>query len=229
MSYSGTSQPAPPAKHSYPHIDGTDPSRTPLDLFRTAVAVHVNKAIPTLELSKIFDGVDIFKKEGDFCVAIPRFRLGGKPDEWAKKVVDAFTPDEYIESVKQAGVFLYFNAEPKAFARVVLSTIERETYHHESGKPSYGLNDSGKGKTVLIEYSSPNIAKQFHIGHLRSTIIGQFLINLYQANGWKTISANYLGDWGKQVSICLSSNLLEEVLLTCGTVWSHCRRFRTIR
>jgi len=56
---------------------------------------------------------------------------------------------------------------------------------------------------VIIEYSSPNIAKEFHAGHLRSTIIGAFLANLYKASGWEVISMNYLGDWGTQVSACL--------------------------
>jgi len=67
-------------------------------------------------------------------------------------------------------------------------------------EPVYGSNDSGKGKRVIIEYSSPNIAKSFHVGHLRSTIIGAFLANLYKASGWDVISMNYLGDWGTQVS-----------------------------
>lgn len=230
MSYSGTHQPAPPPTSIYPHIEGTNPSRVPLDLFRTAVAVQVNRAIPSLTLEKIFDGVDILKKEGDFSVAMPRFRLGGKPDDWATKVVQSFQPDECIESVKQIGPFLYFMAEPKQFARVVLSTIERETYHTTSGFPEYGSNDSGKGKSVLIEYSAPNIAKQFHIGHLRSTIIGQFLVNLYKANGWNTIAANYLGDWGKQVKppACMVTEL-RWYLFKGQLVWLDRDWFRTIR
>lgn len=55
--------------------------------------------------------------------------------------------------------------------------------------------------TVLLEYSSPNIAKKFHVGHLRSTIIGAFLINLYRTCGWDTVALNYLGDWGKQFGL----------------------------
>lgn len=69
-------------------------------------------------------------------------------------------------------------------------------------KEAYGTNTSGAGKTIIIEFSSPNIAKPFHAGHLRSTIIGSFVSNVYDANGWKTIKMNYLGDWGKQYGRC---------------------------
>lgn len=85
--------------------------------------------------------------------------------------------------------------------REVLTQIYNETYKSASGKPEYGSNESGKGKCVIVEYSSPNIAKSFHVGHLRSTIIGAFLANLYKACGWEVISLNYLGDWGTQVRL----------------------------
>jgi arginyl-tRNA synthetase len=62
----------------------------------------------------------------------------------------------------------------------------------------YGRLDGGKGKTILIDYSSPNIARPFGVGHLRSTIIGQALCNLYSFAGWKVVGINYLGDWGTQ-------------------------------
>jgi arginyl-tRNA synthetase len=68
----------------------------------------------------------------------------------------------------------------------------------------YGTNETGKGKKLVLEYSSPNIAKNFHVGHLRSTIIGAFLANLYRACGWEVESLNYLGDWGTQVTFSLS-------------------------
>ncbi|MGB9706982.1 MAG: arginine--tRNA ligase [Microgenomates group bacterium] len=65
-------------------------------------------------------------------------------------------------------------------------------------KERYGSSKVGKGKTVVIDYSSPNIAKPFGVGHLRSTIIGQAIYNIYKFLGWKTVGVNHLGDWGTQ-------------------------------
>jgi arginyl-tRNA synthetase len=62
----------------------------------------------------------------------------------------------------------------------------------------YGTTDEGQGKHMLIDFSSPNIAKPFHAGHLRSTIIGAVISNLHEAMGWKVTRLNYLGDWGTQ-------------------------------
>ena len=65
----------------------------------------------------------------------------------------------------------------------------------------YGESKVGEGKKVLVEFSSPNIAKPFHAGHLRTTIIGNFIRNLYKSQGYSTIAMNYLGDWGKQYGL----------------------------
>lgn len=62
----------------------------------------------------------------------------------------------------------------------------------------YGTNETGRGKLAIVEYSSPNIAKPFTIGHLRSTVIGGAIANLLEANGWKVLRDNHLGDWGTQ-------------------------------
>src|SRR3989304_3431419 len=71
------------------------------------------------------------------------------------------------------------------------------------GAGRYGSSDLGQGKTLVIDYSAPNIAKRFGIGHLRSTVIGQALYNLYKFSGYKVVGDNHLGDWGTQFGAIL--------------------------
>ena len=69
----------------------------------------------------------------------------------------------------------------------------------------YGRSSWGKDRRMLIDYSAPNIAKQFSVGHLRSTIIGQAIYNLYDFGGWETIGDNHLGDWGTQFGMIIAA------------------------
>ena len=69
--------------------------------------------------------------------------------------------------------------------------------------PRLGLPDTGGGRTIVIDYSSPNVAKPMHIGHIRSTIIGNALHRLYQALGYRVVADNHLGDWGTQFGILI--------------------------
>lgn len=94
----------------------------------------------------------------------------------------------------------------KAVAGFVNFTLKDRALFDNLAKinKNYGKSDIGKGKTVVIDYSSPNIAKPFGIGHLRSTIIGQALYNLYSFLGYKVIGDNHLGDWGTQFGVLLA-------------------------
>ena len=76
--------------------------------------------------------------------------------------------------------------------------LTKEVLTQISKTDEYGKSDIGKGKTILVEYSSPNIAKPFHIGHLRNTVIGAALYNVYKYLGYNTIGINHLGDYGTQ-------------------------------
>ncbi|KAG9311305.1 hypothetical protein JVU11DRAFT_8393 [Chiua virens] len=158
-----------------------------MDAFRVAIAKRISDRLPQLSVEQAYSGVDYGKKGVDFTVALPRFRLPGKPDELAKSVLEDFQPDDFI-----------------ALIREVLNQIHTLTHDSPSAKPSYGTNTIGLGKKLVIEYSSPNIAKSFHVGHLRSTIIGAFLANLYKTCGWEVVSMNYLGDWGTQFGMIAS-------------------------
>ncbi|KAG5634749.1 hypothetical protein H0H81_000903 [Sphagnurus paluster] len=180
-----------------PVLPDTDPSACVFDSFRTAIAKRVSEALP-LTIEQAYSGVDYGKKGVDFTIALPRFKLPGKTDEIAAKVVSKFEPDEWVSSVTHDKAFLHFQVNSESLVRRVLDQVHARTHQTASQQPEYGTNTSGKGKKVIIEYSSPNIAKSFHVGHLRSTIIGAFLANLYSSCGWDVVRMNYLGDWGTQ-------------------------------
>lgn len=188
-----------------PHIEGAEPKRNPLDAFRVAIAEQIVKALPEVKLEAAFEAVQTTAKDGDLVVALPRFKLKAKPDELAKRVLDQFQPNAYIESLSHKGVFLNYILPTTTLTQLTLATIDALSTSAPDAngiqKMSYGTNKSGEGKRMIVEFSSPNIAKPFHAGHLRSTIIGAFLANLYEANGWYVERWNYLGDWGKQFGL----------------------------
>lgn len=97
----------------------------------------------------------------------------------------------FWEKAEARGPYLNFHLDAAAFGREVLEQIS-------AAGERYGWSESGRGKTVVIDYSSPNIAKPFGIGHLRSTVIGHSLYLIFQALGYRCIGINHLGDWGTQ-------------------------------
>ena len=109
-------------------------------------------------------------------------------DSLAKKLNEK-KPAEVAEIEVAGGYVNFFLAEE--FLRKELANIHKN-------RKSYGKLKIGKGKTIVIDYSAPNIAKPMHVGHLRSTIIGDALANIYETLGYKVVRWNYLGDWGTQ-------------------------------
>jgi len=109
-----------------------------------------------------------------------------------------------VEKPVSAATLVQFYFKPQALTEIVLPTILKHGSMY-GFNPTTGLRESkdpSKGrKKMIVEFSSPNIAKPFHAGHLRSTIIGGFLANLYERAGWDVIRMNYLGDWGKQYGV----------------------------
>ena len=93
-----------------------------------------------------------------------------------------------MEAVKG---YLNFYLDRAGYARTVVEAVL-------AANGRYGASDAGRGKTIVIDYSSINIAKRFHIGHLSTTMIGNALYKIYEHLGYKCVGINHLGDWGTQ-------------------------------
>ncbi len=130
-------------------------------------------------------------KMGD--LALPCFKLSKllrtRPDGIAAELAGALNGIDGVEKVEAVGGYLnFFFGSAKYLAD--LKAVLKDEY------PT--LTALGEGKTVVLDFSSPNIAKRFHLGHLGTTVIGNAVRNIYDFCGYKTVSINYLGDWGTQ-------------------------------
>ncbi|MCL2170365.1 MAG: arginine--tRNA ligase [Defluviitaleaceae bacterium] len=130
---------------------------------------------------------------GDF--AYPCFRLAKSlkkaPPAIAEEIAGGILMPPFLDRVEVSGAYVNFFVKRDFYASQVLGKIY-------AGGANFGRSSVGGGGCVVIDYSSPNIAKPFHIGHLRSTVIGHALYNIFEHLGYRSFSINYLGDWGTQ-------------------------------
>ena len=113
------------------------------------------------------------------------------PKDIAADLAAELAPTDLLERIQTAGPYLNFFVSQACFAQDVLQTVRSEGER-------YGKSDIGQGRTVCIDFSSPNIAKHLAVHHLQSTLIGNTLYNIFEALGYKCIGINHLGDWGTQ-------------------------------
>lgn len=129
---------------------------------------------------------------GDF--AFPCFRLAKvyrkSPQMIAEELKDKISGPDFLSEIKVLGGYLNFYVDKSDFSRQVVEQYKASA--------NYGGSDEGNGKTICIDYSSPNVAKNFHVGHLRTTVIGNSLHKIYKKLGYKVERINHLGDWGTQ-------------------------------
>ncbi|KAI1099807.1 arginyl-tRNA synthetase [Jackrogersella minutella] len=185
---------------AYPQVNPFDLYRAHIsDILAPITGVAPEKILPAIQWTNSLD-------KGDFTLPIPALRIkGARPDvlgpEWAAKFPE---DDPLFEKPIANGPFLSFFARGGPLTQSLIPMIRQ--LGADYGRNRFiGLKDpkqpdQGK-KRIVIEFSSPNIAKPFHAGHLRSTIIGSFLANLYEGAGWDVVRINYLGDWGKQYGL----------------------------
>lgn len=128
---------------------------------------------------------------GDF--AFPCFRLAKTmhkaPQLIAADIKNAIGEVDFLDDIQVQGAYLNFFVNKEQFVKSMVDTAISE---------NFGSSDIGEGKTICIDYSSPNVAKNFHVGHLRTTIIGNSLYKIFSKLGYKVVRINHLGDWGTQ-------------------------------
>lgn len=128
---------------------------------------------------------------GDFsyaCFPLAKQRRQ-KPPLIAAELAERLEPPSFVSEVRVLGPYVNFTLDVGRAARVVLGAVESEG-------ADWGRSAAGEGRTVVVDYSSPNISKHLAFHHIRSTMLGQALCNLHRAAGWTVVGINHLGDWG---------------------------------
>ena len=164
--------------------------------FKEKISILVANAT-NMDCMEINNTIEIPKEKNMGDYALPCFKfakiLKKAPQVIANEINDKIKniENEIIEKTEVVNGYLNFYINQKLLVENVLTEFD-------SKKKNYGKSDFGKDKNIVIDYSSPNIAKPFHIGHLRTTLIGNALYKTYKYLGYNTIGINHLGDYGTQ-------------------------------
>ena len=162
--------------------------------FKQIIAKAIAEVV-NIDEKELESYIEIPKDANNGDYAFPCFRLAKElrkaPPMIANDIKEKIQIDEkMVEKVEVVGGYLNFYIQQEQMVKEVLKAIDAQE--------EYGKSEVGKGKNIVIDYSAPNIAKPFHIGHLRSTVIGGALYNIYKYLGYHTIGVNHLGDYGTQ-------------------------------
>ena len=162
--------------------------------FKYEAAKLIAKAAD-MEIDEVLGMIEVpaNKEMGDY--AFPCFKLAKKfrkaPNLIAADICGKLEGSDSFTKIECVAAYINFFTDKSSYAKTVIESVN-------NAGAKYGESSEGEGKTIVIDYSSPNIAKPFHVGHLRSTVIGNALYKIYTALGYKCVGVNHLGDWGTQ-------------------------------
>jgi arginyl-tRNA synthetase len=178
-----------------------DPPEAGMIDFKLEIAKEIQKNVP-METEMIYSMMEIPPQNDMGDYAFPCFQLSKlmrkAPVQIASDLALAVEKLSFVNKIEQKSGFLNFFIDPADFVFEII----RETLLEGN---QIGSSDEGAGKTVLVEYSSPNIAKPFHIGHAFTTILGNAIYRIYDHLGYKTVRLNHLGDYGTQFGKLISA------------------------
>lgn len=163
------------------------------------IASELAKVIDSLDQSAIFNLLEQPKSSDLGDIAFPAFSLAKverkAPQAIATDIAEKIDPSHF-EKVVATGPYVNFFLNKAKISDQVIKEVIKEG-------ADYGQQNEGQGGNITIDLSSPNIAKPFSVGHLRSTVIGDALSNIFRKMGYNTIKINHLGDWGKQFGLLM--------------------------
>lgn len=163
------------------------------------IASELAKVIDSLDQSAISNLLEQPKSSDLGDIAFPAFSLAKverkAPQAIAADIAEKIDPSHF-EKVVATGPYVNFFLNKAKISDQVIKEVIKEG-------ADYGQQNEGKGENITIDLSSPNIAKPFSVGHLRSTVIGDALSNIFRKMGYNTIKINHLGDWGKQFGLLM--------------------------
>ncbi|HFI0423895.1 TPA: arginine--tRNA ligase [Streptococcus suis] len=166
---------------------------------KQVIAERLAAVLPNLEVEAIYNLLEKPKSSEMGDIAFPAFSLAKverkAPQAIAADIVEKLDTTGF-EKVLATGPYVNFFLDKAAISHQVLTDVITQ-------KDQYGQLNIGQGRNVTIDMSSPNIAKPFSVGHLRSTVIGDALANIHEKLGYKPIRINHLGDWGKQFGMLI--------------------------
>ena len=163
--------------------------------FKQTIAELLSAQIEAMSTEEIYETLEYPKHEDMGDYAFPCFKLAKTfrkaPNMISADLAEAIGTHEYFENIEAVAAYINFKIDKGVFAKSVLETIS------EQGD-AFGSTNIGEDKNLIVEFSSVNIAKAFHMGHIRSTMIGNALYKIFGFLGYNAISINHLGDYGTQ-------------------------------
>ena len=163
--------------------------------FKIAVASCLKELIEELTLEEITALIEGPPNKDMGDCAFPCFKLAKvfrkAPNMIAEELSSKIEAKGVVSKVTPLGGYINFFVNKSQLAETVIKDVLTK-------KEKYGHSDLGKDKTIVLDFSSPNIAKPFHIGHIRTTVIGYALYKIYDSQGYNTVRVNHLGDYGTQ-------------------------------
>ena len=166
--------------------------------FKTIIAENI-ASIVNIDLNELSDFVEVPKEKSNGDFSFPCFKLAKNLKKAPQMIAEELKTSlesktdfmELFDKVDVVNGFLNFYVSKVHLVREATEKFAKQD-------KNYGKAENNNGKKIIIEYSSPNIAKPFHIGHLKTTIIGHSLYNIYKYLGYETFGLNHLGDYGTQ-------------------------------